>query len=274
MESHAHRTGASQNPDFLTYQRQFTDYLRYPLQNEAMPPDLPPQIGIYARLLFNKIEGSLNACFPIFRQLLDQADWHSLIRSFIKDHSCKSPLYREIPDEFIAYLINEQPTLSIPDFMKNLAHFEWMELVLEATESDPVKARFSRNDNLMTEIPVVNPVLYQLRYAYPVHKIKPSNTSWRDWKNWRNRLHRIKEEPVCLVGLRDKHYTVHFIEVSPATARLIELLQDAILTGEQASLQLAIEMHVADRDPFMNYCRNILDNLKQEQIIVGTTDIR
>jgi len=274
MEPHAHRTGASPSPDFLTYQRQFTDYLRDPLQNEAMPPDLPPQIGIYARLLFNKIEGSLNACFPIFRQLLDQSDWHSLIRSFIKDHSCKSPLYREIPDEFIAYLINEQSTLSIPDFMKNLAHFEWMELVLEITESDPVKARFSGNDNLMTAIPVVNPVLHQLCYAYPVHKISPSNTSWRGWKNWRKRLHRIKAEPVCLVGLRDKHYTVHFIEVSPATARLIELLQDAILTGEQAALQLAIEMHVADREPFMNYCRNILDSLKQEQIIVGTTEIR
>lgn len=56
--------------------------------------------------------------------------------------------------------------------------------------------------------------------------------------------------------------------------RLIELLQDAILTAEQAALQLTIEMPVSDREPFMNYCRNILNDLKQEQIIVGATEKR
>ncbi|WP_269144398.1 hypothetical protein [Methylicorpusculum oleiharenae] len=41
---------------------------------------------------------------------------------------------------------------------------------METTEFDPVKVLLSGNDNLITAIPVVNPVLHQLRYAYPVQK--------------------------------------------------------------------------------------------------------
>lgn len=271
MTQHVHSTRPSHNPDILAYQRQFTDYLRDPLKIEAMPPNLPPRIGVYARLLFNKIEGSLRLCFPIFRQLFGEADWRNLVRSFIRDHRCRTPLYREIPDEFIDYLINETPTPSIPDFMKNLAHFEWMELVLETADDGPACSRLQTNPGLMTGIPLLNPVLHCLHYAYPVHKISPLDTHWQ---NWRKEGHRIEEEPVCLIGLRDKRFDVRFIEVSPATARLVELLRDNIRTGRQAALQLAIEMQVADHTPFLNYCRNILEDLKHQQIIVGATDER
>ncbi|WP_404360779.1 DUF2063 domain-containing protein [Methylotuvimicrobium sp. KM1] len=272
MTQHVQSTHPSHNPDISAYQRQFTNYLRDPLKNETMPSNLPPRIGVYARLLFNKIEGSLHLCFPIFRQLLDEAEWRNLVRSFIRDHRCQTPLYREIPDEFIDYLINETPTPSIPAFMKNLAHFEWMELVLETADDGPACSRLQTHPDLMTGIPLLNPVLHLLRYAYPVHKINPTNADWSGWKRWRKRLHRIKERPIYLAGLRDKNYRVQFIQLSPASARLIELFQDNFRTGEQAALQLAIEMQIDDHTPFLNHCRNIIEDLKHQQIIVGVTN--
>ena len=54
-------------PEFQKYQHQFVDYLRNPLK---LPDSLPQRSSVYAKLLYGKIEGSLDNCFPISYQLL------------------------------------------------------------------------------------------------------------------------------------------------------------------------------------------------------------
>lgn len=254
-------------PAFQSYQQKFVDYLRNPLTTKALPEILPARVNVYAKLLHNKIDGSLRTCFPITRELLGPALWQLLINDFIKNHRCQSPLYREIPDEFIDYLMIEPPQIELPEFITNLAHYEWMELVLETAKPSHCIKTFPINDDLLNITPVLNPVLYLLHYQYPVQSINHLDVHW---KNWRSRPASYKQHPLILAGIRDSQYQIHFIELNAVTARLIELIQDGFSTGEQALLELAAEMKYGDHETILPFGIDILQQLKTRQIIIGS----
>ena len=253
-------------PEFQQYQHQFVDYLRNPLKNEVVPESLPQSSNIYAKLLYSKIEGSLDNCFPISRQLLGTKRWTQLIQSFIKDHRCKSPFYREIPDEFVGYLMNEQTAIVLPEFIIELAHYEWMELVLETEKVTLSKPCFPIKENILNVIPAFNPVLHLLHYHYPVQNITASDPYWN---NWVSRSEPYNQEPLILAGLRDNDDKVKFIEVNTVTARLIELTLEGFSTGEQALLELAAEMHYGDHETILPFGNDIFKQLEQQHIIIG-----
>ena len=253
-------------PAFQEYQHQFVDYLRHQTINKALPETLPQRTRVYTRLLYNKIEGSLRNCFPITRELLGPEQWRQLVQLFIREHRCQSPLYREIPDEFIDYLMNESPQRELPEFIADLAHYEWMELVLETAKPAQTDRFFPVKGDLSTIIPALNPVLYLLHYRYPVQSIKAAD---EHWKNWPTNLNAYTQEAIILAGLRDRDYKIHFVELNPVTAHLIELLQENLHTGEQALLRLAAEMHYSDPDSILPFGINILQQLEEQQIIIG-----
>lgn len=257
-------------PDLQTYQRQFTDYLRNPISHEVIPQTLPSEIKVYARLLHNKIDGSLRACFPIAHELLGPVQWRRLVQTFIRHHRCQSPLYREIPDEFIDYLLHGNLQVKLPEFFTELAHFEWMELVLETAKPAAHIAVIPEPIDPLEQIPVLNPVLHILHYRYPVHRIVPSDEHWNTWET---RLEPYEQEPLILVGLRDNDFNIQFIEINAVTARLIELLQDQFRTGEQALRQLATEMRYSDPEPLLSHGREILQQLQKQHMIIGGLDV-
>ena len=253
-------------PEFQQYQHQFVDYLRNPLKNDAVPESLPAKSSIYAKLLFSKIEGSLDNCFPISCQLLGSERWQQLIKTFIRDHQCKSPLYREIPDEFIDYLMNEQSALVLPKFIIELAHYEWMELVLETIKPTHSTEFFSIKEDFLSITPVLNPVLHLLHYNYPVQDIGASDPYW---ENWQSRSKPYPQTPLILAGLRDPSGQINFIKLNTVTARLIELIQEGYSTCEQALLELAAEMHYGDHETILPFGIETLQQLKEQHIIIG-----
>lgn len=254
-------------PKFQAYQQQFVEYLRDPQENGVLPTSLPQTTNVYVRLLYSKIEGSLHTCFPIVCELLGTVFWRQLVQAFIREHHCQSPLYREIPDEFIEYLMHQIPQMELPEFIIDLAHFEWMELVLETARSEMADTIFPIQGDPLTIIPVLNPVLYRLHYRYPVQTITASNTHW---KNWRTRVKPYDQEPVALAGYRDIQYNIQFVKINAVTARLIEILQEGINTQEQVLLRLAEEMHDSNPDTILAFGIDILQQLEQQQIIIGS----
>ncbi|MGR9116350.1 MAG: HvfC family RiPP maturation protein [Gammaproteobacteria bacterium] len=258
------------HPDLRTYQRQFTDYLRNPINHEVFPKTLPAEIKVYARLLYNKIESSLRVCFPIARELLGPVHWRQIVQAFIRDHRCQSPLYREIPDEFIDYLLHGNPQVKMPGFITELAHYEWMELILETAHAGISAPIITDPMNPLEHVPILNPVLHILHYRYPVHCIVPSDERW---KSWETRLEPYDQEPMILVGLRDNDLNIQFIEINAVTARLIELLRDQFRTGEQALRQLATEMGYCAPEPLLSHGREIIQQLQTQQIIIGGLDV-
>ena len=81
------------------------------------------------------------------------------------------------------YLMVEKPLVELPQFIIELAHYEWMELVME-TEKPLISRQFIPvKDDLLTAIPVLNPVFYLLYYHYPVQNITASNAYWKNWES-------------------------------------------------------------------------------------------
>lgn len=254
-------------PLFQQYQHQFVDYLRDPDKHKSVPQLLPERSTVYAKLLYSKIEGSLDTCFPISSQLLGAKRWQQLVKTFIKSHQCQSPLYREIPDEFVDYLMNEQTQLVLPNFILELAHYEWMELVLEtAKHIDLTESRCNQED-LLTAIPILNPILHILHYHYPVQNISALDSYWKNWNSYKKPY---PEKDIILAGIRDDSNDVHFIELNTVTARLIELSEEESCIGKQVLYHLAAEMNYDDLDSILPFGIEILQQLREQQIIIGT----
>ncbi|MFZ2405838.1 MAG: putative DNA-binding domain-containing protein, partial [Methylobacter sp.] len=199
---------------FQVLQRQFLAHLRNHGQ-QPLPTGFARQdAGVYVDLLYNKFNDSLTTCFPVSHALLGEAAWRQLLKAFIAEHSCRSPYYRQIPDEFVLYLQNERQATDDPPFLAELAHFEWMELVLSIAEAEPVAAETLSDAQLMDSVLMFAPVIRLLHYVWPVQHIGPAYQPG---------------EPLPfsthILGFRDAVDQVQFIDLNPATAGLILRLQ-------------------------------------------------
>ena len=250
-------------PGFQQYQHQFVDYLR---NKKELSKSLPEESRIYAELYYSTVESCLHMCFPICSELLGEESWQQLMQCFIKEHRCQSPLYREIPNEFISYLLTNKPVMILPEFINDLTHYEWMELILETAEENSTPTLFPQKITLLKSVPILNPVLHIVQYRYPVQDITASDTLW---KNWRMRTEPYVQTSTILAGFRDSQEQVKFVELNPVTARLIEILKNNTRNQEHVLLQLSDEIQYSDPKQFLEFGRDMLKQLSEQHIIIG-----
>ena len=219
---------SAQLPEFQRFQYAFSAHIRDPKANPRPRGVEARRMKIYNELLYNNIESFLLACFPVLRQVLGKQKWARLVRSFFSTHRSHTPYFRQIPDEFIQFLQAEwDRTEPYPEFVLELAHYEWIELVLSVSNRTPEWDKIDPQGNLLDETPVLNPLLANLRYAWPVHRIRP----------------RIRHTPAetYLLVFRDTDDQVGFIETNAFTARLLSLLETGTLSGRMALETVARE---------------------------------
>ena len=90
--------------DFQRFQQAFTAHIRDPKRNPR-PAGVPVRrMRVYNQLLLNNLDGFLLACFPVLRQILGTRKWNRLVRAFFSEHACQTPIFRQIPEEFVQYL--------------------------------------------------------------------------------------------------------------------------------------------------------------------------
>jgi Uncharacterized protein conserved in bacteria len=83
------------------------------------------------------------------------------------------PYFRQIPDEFLQFLQDEwQPSPDYPPFLLALAHYEWIELMLSVSNR-ATECAYDAAADLLDGVPLLNPVLANLRYDWPVQRIAP-----------------------------------------------------------------------------------------------------
>ncbi|WP_347986130.1 putative DNA-binding domain-containing protein [Methylomonas sp. AM2-LC] len=243
--------------EFKREQQQFLAHLRNP-NCAALPAGYDAErSNIYRELLNNRFNDSLQRCFPVTHSLLGESAWQHLLKAFIAEHRCQSPLYRQLPDEFIGFL----QTKPIQPYLFELAHFEWVELVLAIAEADTV--------NIETETaaldwqvasPIFAPVFVILHYDYPVHCIDANY-----------QFTHPSTEPIHILGFRDRDENVQFIECQQATCRLLEILHKSGGTLVSAIAQIAQELEQSDPAVLLSYGIDTLNNLIQQGAILGAT---
>ena len=243
-------------PEFQRYQLAFTAHLRDPEVNPRPPGVEARRMKVYNELLFNNIEGFLLACFPVLRRVLGTRKWAKLVRAFFSTHRSHTPYFRQIPDEFIQFLQSEwTPPEGYPPFLLALAHYEWIELVLSVSNRSSDRA-IDAAGNLMAGVPLLNPVLANLHYDWPVHRIAPRR--------------KVKPAETWLLVFRDADDRVQFSEINAFTARLLTLLELGTLSGRAALETIAAESHHPDPALVINAGAALLQDLRARGAILGT----
>lgn len=245
--------------DFQDYQRAFTARVRDPRSTPRPPGAAVKRMKVYEELLYNNLEGFLLSCFPVCRKILGQRAWTRLVRAFFRDHVSHTPYFRQIPEEFLKYLQDGSPTVELPPFLAELAHYEWVELELDTSDRDAHLPVHDPDGDLLAGRPLINPVLRVLAYRWPVHRLSP-----------RYKPATPPEQPTFTLAFRDAGHRVRFSLINPATARLLSLMQENPgLRGRDILAILEKDMSLA-AGALDAHGRALLDDLRRQGAVLGT----
>jgi hypothetical protein len=251
-------------PSFQRFQRDFGRYLRDP-QQASRPQGVPARrAGVYRELVFNNVCGIVDACFPVSRKMLGERRWQRLLKRFFADWRSQSPLFCDLPREFLRWLSEvtgegELPIV-LPAWLRELAHYEWAELAVDIMQPQPLPTLVGEGD-LLDSRPLVAPAHMLLAYQWQVHRIS---------LDYRPR----KPAPVQLVVFRDQEDKVQFAEINPVTARLLALLAEGVklgapVSGREACLQVATELQHPNPQAVVAGGAAMLNDLKSWGVIYG-----
>lgn len=253
---------APELPAFQQYQLQFTSHIRDPKQHARPPKVAAQRMRVYNEIVLNNLLSTVSACFPVLISVLGQRAWQKLVRGFFAQHQCHSPLFRQIPEEFLRYLqqLDAETLAGLPPYLKNLAHYEWIELALAMADVDTGMEHVDIAGDPVEGQPVLAPAMALLSYDYPVQLISPHFKP-------REPL----AQPVNLLVFRNAAHDVRFIELNPVTARLLGILQAEALTGRQALEKIAAELAHPDPEAIVAFGSAILVDLQNQGAILGIT---
>ena len=242
-------------------QTSFAAHIRDP-QNVDAPAGIEDRrMGIYRDLFFNNICNFLSGNFPVLRTLYKEKDWATLCRDFYRDYRCHTPLFPEIPREFLQYLQNHrQDHDADPPFMLELAHYEWVELALSLDESEPDDIEVNPDGDLLQGIPVLSPLAWPLSYLYPVHEI---NVDFQPQT--------APDKATHLLVWRQLDYTIKFMQLNEISLLLLQKMKEE---PDHSGLELltAVTRIINHPKPavVLDGGRTLLNELKNKQIILGT----
>ncbi len=244
-------------------QTAFAAHLRDP--DNAPPPEgiEDRRMAIYRDLFYNSLEGILAGNFPVIRGLRDDRWWHSRVRAFYRDWHCHTPLFTEIGREFLRYLEQRaEQGADDPPFLVELAHYEWIELVLALDETDLASIRCDHDGDLLTGSPLLSPLAWPLAYRYPVHTIRADFQPDDE-----------PQQPTFLLIVREADHRIRFKVIEALGFHLLQALgsNDQRLSGRAILLGLAAQVGSADPEGFVLAGGQMLRQLRDRQAILGTT---
>ncbi len=198
-----------------TFHTHFGDYLRdqNPQQTATKHPDLvkhiPERVGrVYRELIYNNLTGFINQCFPICQTLISQQQWDDLSLAFFQQGSLNSPYFSEINQHFVDYLYQltdeQRQQLGLPPFFADLAHYEWVELLLDVAPDSDVATEIYLGASL-------NPVLENLHYPWPVQRISADKPPQEKVETF-------------LIVYRNRHDVIAFMEANAMTHALVAFM--------------------------------------------------
>lgn len=253
-------------PQFKQIQYSFAAHIRDP-EHVARPEGIEDRrMAIYSELFYNNVESFISSGFPVLRTLYNDEDWHELVRDYFSHHKAQTPHFPELAEEFINYLQNEfTPRECDPDFMLELAHYEWVEAAVMLSLDDIDDVEFNSEGDLLDEPIVVSPLAWLMSYEWPVHAIS------NDYQPAEK-----PGQPTWIVVYRDQQDEVGFMQLNSVTARLLQLLdesgneEEALLTGGQALEQVVAELDHPQPEVIMEGGLDTLRQFRKKDIILGT----
>ena len=233
-------------------------WIRDPGGNAPPPGIEQRRLDVYRRLFFDNIANLLGGNFPVLRRIHGDERWRALVHAFYREHASRTPLFTELPREFLRHLDTRGQDATMP-WLRELAHYEWAELALQISDAKRDDVPHVRDGDLLAGRPVVSPLAWPLAYAWPVHRIGPDHQPLQP-----------PAEPTLLLLRREADGRVSFHELSPLTFRLLQRLDEApSLAGRDQLRALADEAQATDVDTFVRDGAATLERLRTEGTLLG-----
>ncbi|MFT4561478.1 MAG: hypothetical protein ACI9BW_001219 [Gammaproteobacteria bacterium] len=245
--------------DFRSIQYAFTAHIRDPAKVQA-PTDVEDRrIEIYRDLLYRNVEGFMSNSFPVLRSIINDSEWHTIIRHYFATHRARTPLFPQLPKEFLQYLASpSRPDLG-PKFIQELAHYEWLELETSLDKREINDCVIDHAVDCLSGIPVLNPTARVHAYQYPVHRIGPEFQP-----------NEAIGAMTYLVVYRNRSDEVGFMQLNAITARLVDLIVQRTGKFGQSLLEtIAEELQHPDPAIVVAGGEDILTELLSRDVIIG-----
>ncbi|WP_373017642.1 DUF2063 domain-containing protein [Thiomicrorhabdus sp.] len=206
-------------PHFQQLQRQFAEHIRNPEKAYAPngeKPIEPRRMQVYESLFFNNIEGFFSGLFPVSAAVLGKQRWQELMREYMVKHRARTPLFHRLGEEFLTFLSESYEALpEDPEFLLELAHYEWVELALTVSPDEGVVNPSDLKADLQQAYEL-SPVAWPMAYEWPVHQISVDNQPQSP-----------SEQATTLLGFRNAEDKVEFSEIMPLLYQWLESLDEA-----------------------------------------------
>lgn len=234
---------------FKDTQYAFVEHIRDPENNAFEGGIESRRLAIYRELFFNNIVGFLSSGFPVLEEIYGERNWKNLARKFFSQHDSRSPYFVDISKEFVEYLSNEyEMTDSDPEFLQELAHYEWLELAISIRKSVQTAAVFpvtEASENTIPKSVTFSELATLASYQYPVHQLSKTFQPQEP------------AEITYLVVYRNDLEEVNFTLLNSVSAHLLTLIQQS----ERALVTELIDNMI-----------NALPQLPEDQVRTGTLD--
>lgn len=246
--------------EFQAYQAAFTAHLRHPSAHSKPTGVNAKRMRIYREIVFNNFFASVSACFPVLLGILGKRRFSKLVRQCFFAEHFHSPLFKDIPGSFVHFLQSLSPsTADLPVYTAQLAHYEWIELVLsrqvDITFADSLTEHAAEEaDVLLHRVVQLNTVHRLLQYDFPVHQLSPKNNA-------------IAPAPTFLLVYRMPTFEIRFIQLNAVTFQLLQQLQTSHQTVHQHLQHLAQTMPQLALASVMEFGLQTLHSLHQQHAI-------
>ena len=250
-------------PAFQKHQYAFTATIRNPEQYRTPEGIEERRMNIYRELVYNNIDDLLANFFPVMKQITAGERWRNLVRGFVANHKSRTPIFMKLAGEFVEYLqTGFTPYPDDPEFLVELAHYEWVEIALNVASEEPDWPLINREGDLLSEPPYLSPLIWPLYYQYPVHRISPGHFP-------------AAPQPTHLLVYRDTSDEVRFMDMNAATAHLLNAIKnnaqgETKANGMQLLQQLADEMQHPNPEVVIAGGLQTLQEWHKRHILLGT----
>ncbi|KPU55510.1 hypothetical protein AN403_2181 [Pseudomonas fluorescens] len=233
-------------------------YLRDPERNAPPTGMDPARAQVYRDLVFANLSSLLSGTFPVLVKIIGNERWGSLVRIFLRDYRARTPKFGEIAQEFVEFLATGPEALGDggwPPFMVELAHYEWVEMVLQQSDAEPLVVG---NAALLLDRPLqVSPLAWPLAYAWPVQLVGP------DYQP-----DALPDQPTFLLVRRAEDWSVRFSGLSPLAWRLLQrIVEFPELTGLAQLQGLVVEAGQVGSSAFFEGGLGLLRQMHEEGVV-------
>lgn len=241
-----------------TYQQQYelAKYCRTNILDNSLKVR-KDRVHHYRRLIFNVVDDSLQAAYPLLNNLLSEEQWNKLVHDFFATHSCQSTQIWKMPGEFYEFIKSNKLQLKTTyPHLDDLAYFEWIEVEMFMME-DMEYPLFNTDGDWVKDKIAVNPEFRLLQLNYPVHIKNSQFITVAD-----------KDQYFLLVFREKETGKVQFTDISAMYALVIENIKKG-LTLNEILMELKGILKFDNTDLMLEQIIPFFNTLKKKGFLIG-----